>query len=213
MPKFCEHCGGLLSEGKKFCSGCGSPVAPAQQAPAPTPRPVAPVPRRGIKPWVAGTIVGVVVTVVVIIIVAAFLLGGRTSTPAVAEPKPQLKAELIDCNYQYFTNTPQDSRFWFFFKITNIGDTSTRLPAQVWIVPAGQSSRYGYPLSQIYGKNEILWGEEQWSSGDKGQEWYVDNINPRKDFNFGLYYCENCQTPENGLLIYSGSTYGCKTAS
>jgi len=131
----------------------------------------------------------------------------------VAEPKPVLKAELVECSYRYYDFGPSLSRFLFFFRIINIGDTPTRLPAQIHLYKEGKGSN-GHILQRVYGKDEILWGEIDWTSGNKGQEWYWF-VPSREDFSYKLIYCENCKgdIEKGGLVIYDGNTYGCRSSS
>ena len=182
----------------------------------------------------------IIVGMFAVIIISAWILSSpktqlvsTTKISIVAEPKPQLKAELVDCSYQSFPNRHEWDRFWFFFKITNIGDTPTRTSAHVYFVPEKSISKQtsgstvsGKIFEHIYGKNEVLGGEIQWASGNKGEEWYWE-IYPRRDFSYKLVYCEgSCSGfPINetfdfrdglvayGLVIYEGNTNTCKTTA
>mgnify|MGYP000737018050 CR=1 FL=1 len=132
----------------------------------------------------------------------------------VSDPKPQLKAELINCSYSTVED-PKWNHFWFFFKIKNIGDTPTRLPAQVCLIsdPKEYDTMTCDTLHRIYEKGEILWQEKKWLSGKIGNEWPLF-IRSRKDLHYRLVYCENCDVPsevlwEEGLIIYDDYTNLC----
>lgn len=178
--------------------------------------------------------------IIVAIIVSALLLSGGfnkknalASVPItlVSEPKPQFKVELTDCEYDSVANHHELDRFWFFFKITNIGNIPTRILFRIYLVPEKSvpiqtdgNMVEGKIYSHIYGANEIIGGEVQWANGMIGDEWYWE-ITPRKDFNYKLVYCEGDCTgyPINetfslndglvayGLVIYDGNTYSCET--
>jgi hypothetical protein len=162
----------------------------------------------------------------VFMLAAVMLLSGcigqqpqQTQQVIIIDDKPVLRAELADCAFEGYAKGA--SRYMFFFKVINTGENPTKVPAQVCMSNSLSKRTNCIELTRQYYGGQVLWDDIDWTDGRHGQRWYIEapaaqrqDMNVRLYYTGNIYYTESPTEPANDtIILYEGSTAGCRTES
>lgn len=122
---------------------------------------------------------------------------------------PMFRTDLISCSYDIYADGK--NRFNLFFRVINVGESPTKVPAQVCLTAAGGPRPHCINLNEAYPASRILFGEINWTGGRRGQMWHIESDSKeRQDVDYTLFYTEDPNNLENGAVkLISGRTDIC----